>query len=60
MESEKAEGIKKRVMKKLEEKVDKALKSRSKTLWELEEEVQEIKNGIGKELLEEMMGIKKR
>lgn len=59
MESEKEEEIKKEIMKKVEEEVNKAIKSKGKTLWDLEDEVQEIKNEIGKELLAGMLKVKK-
>ena len=60
MESEKEEGIKEGIMKRVEERVNKALKSQGKTLWDLEDEVQEMKNEIGREVMAGMLQIKKR
>ena len=57
MTSEKGE-LKREIMKKFETKLDEAMKDKHKTLWELEEEVQGIKNEIGKELLENLLKLK--
>ena len=52
MSSEK-EGLKKKLLKESEKRLDEGLNERSgKRLWEMEDEVQAMKNGVGKEVME--------
>ena len=60
MRSEKEE-LKKKLLREYEKRLDEALNERSeKTLWEMEDEVQEIKNAVGKELMEAKLSFKKK
>ena len=45
--------------KRVEEEVDAALKREPKTLWDMEDKVQEIKNKIGKEIMQGLIKLKK-
>jgi len=59
MTSEK-EALKKKLVKAYEKKLDGMLnEGYGKTLWDMEDEVQEAKNEIGKELLEAKLSLKK-
>ena len=60
MSSEKEE-LKKKLLKEYEKRLDEALNERSgKTLWEMEDEVQAIKNAVGKEVMEAKLSFKKK
>lgn len=59
MPSEKEE-LKKKLVKAYEQKLDEMLdEGDGKTLWDMEDEVQQAKNEIGKELLEAKLSLKK-
>lgn len=59
MTSEKEE-LKKKLVKAYEKKLDEMLnEGYGKTLWDMENEVQETKNEIGKELMEAKLSLKK-
>jgi len=52
--------IKNKLLKEYEQKLDKTLNhGYGKTLWDMEEEVQDIKNEIGRVLLESKLKLKK-
>lgn len=59
MASEKEE-IKKRLMKEYEKKLDKTLnEGYGKTLWDMEDEIDEIEKEMGKALMEAKLSLKK-